>query len=78
MKIDEAIRLSLLAWIRRRVDPTATTVTGWGNETHVGGNYYTRIHYTHSGPTRDVRSFLYREDWRTMFEQIDLDLTEES
>lgn len=78
MKIDEAIKLSLLAWVRAKHDPTAVRVVDYQRQIHTGGEYPTRIWYKHSGPTRDVRSVLCHYTVREMFALLDLDLTGES
>lgn len=78
MKLDEAIKRSLLAWVREKHDPTAVRVVDYQRQIHTGGEYPTRIWYTHSGPTREQRSVLYHYTVREMFEQLDLDLTGES
>lgn len=75
MKIDEAINLSLLMFIQRRIDAEAKMVTGWRP---VHGGEFVCVSYTHSGITRDIRMFTYHADFRTMFEQLDLDLMGES
>lgn len=78
MKLDEAIRLSLLAYVKRNHDPDAHVVTGYTEQVYVGGNRYTRIFYAHKQPMRDIRSILYYETISVMFDNINLDLTEES
>lgn len=78
MKIQDAIKRSLLAYVIAKHDPQATAVTGYERMIYRGGEYPTRIYYTHSGPTNEIRSVLFDGTIPEMFEKLDLDLMVES
>lgn len=72
MKLEEAIRLSVAEYFQKYTDNGIRNVVSFAREIHVGGEEYTRIYYTHSGPTREVRSHLYYGTMQDLLNDVDL------
>lgn len=73
MTLLEAVERSILVHLKLRVDSTATRVISFYESS---GD--TVILYAHSGPTRDLKRYVFTQGIRGAFHLMDLDLTGES
>ena len=78
MKLNEVIRVSVAAFLQKHTGNGVRSIVSFAQELHDNGDKFTRIYYTHSGPTREIRSHLYYGTFQQLMEDVDLNLTGES
>ena len=78
MKLNEAVNQSVLAWLLRHRDATATKVLVIEENVSPDTGVITLIYYSHSNPTREVKMTSIDVSFGGLLKIIDLDLTGES